>query len=51
LQQIRQDCFKRGPVAVDVRYDCDAQANKRGISATDRRSCQAAASDDDWYAD
>jgi hypothetical protein len=24
LPQIRQDCLKRGPVAVDVGYNCDA---------------------------
>ena len=32
LPQIRQDCLKRGSVAVDVGYDCDAHSLRRPAS-------------------
>ncbi len=48
--QIRQHCVERSPIPVNIGYNRDAQANKKGTSATDRRSCQAAASNDDWCA-
>jgi hypothetical protein len=42
LPQIREDCFKGGPIAVNIGYDCDAHKGSRvatGTTIIPRGSC------------